>query len=46
MTVDHPEWIVKYAKYAVPSLPPTADFKKVKLYVDKHAELLKKEKLA
>lgn len=35
MTVDHPEWVAKYAKYVVPTLPPTP-VAPVRAYLKKH----------
>jgi hypothetical protein len=40
MTVDHPEWVLKYVKYVLPSLPE-GHWPKVRPYIQKHHGLLK-----
>lgn len=39
MTVDHPEWVVKYVKYVLPSLPEH-HWPQVRSYIQKHHRLL------
>lgn len=39
MTVDHPEWVVKYVKYVLPSLPAEY-WPQVRPYLTKHYVLL------
>lgn len=41
MTVDHPEWVVKYVKYVLPSLP-AQHWPQVRPYIQKHKRLLEK----
>jgi hypothetical protein len=40
MTNNHPEWVVKYAKYVVPSLPKSIGHSFISSYLMKHKSLL------
>jgi len=42
MTNNHPEWVVKYAKYVVPSLPNNIGHSYISPYLTKHKSLLQK----
>ncbi len=44
LSVNHPEWVLRWAKYAFPSLPKE-DHKLVLPYIKKHKEVLKKHDL-